>query len=194
MRRRFARAWAAINRVAAPAANGGHCSSRSAVGASSPLQYSATSQPAASACRARSAGVPDSAFMARSSVTRTPSKPIRPRMIALITVGDNVAGRVVSQAGTRCAPTWPKAGRCSRRTAADLRRCRSPRRVAATDGCPRRRDRGQAHAWPPAGFPRQAARRPASVPAARRRAVPVPMPGRRSPRVRRVRQGPALGR
>ena len=71
---------------------------------SSPLQYSAISQPAASAWRARSAGVPDSAFMARSSVTRTPPKPIRPRMIAAITVGDNVAGSAASHAGyTMCA-------------------------------------------------------------------------------------------
>ena len=62
------------------------------------------SQPAASACRARSAGAPDSAFIARSSVTRTPSKPIRSRMIVPITVGDNVAGSAASHAGyTMCA-------------------------------------------------------------------------------------------
>ncbi len=47
--------------------------------------------------------------------------------------------------------------------------CRSPRRGAATGGCPRRRDRGRARVLSSAGFPRQAARRRASGPAARRR-------------------------
>ena len=56
----------------------------------------------------------------------------------------------------RCAPTWPRAGRRSRRTAADRRRGRWPRRAAARGGCPRGRGRGRGRVCRPAGRRRRA--------------------------------------
>jgi hypothetical protein len=70
-------------------------------------QSSTTSQPAAIAPAALSAGVPASAFMSMSSVISRPSKPIMPRITCSMMTGDSVAGRSVSQAGNRMCDVMP---------------------------------------------------------------------------------------
>ena len=133
-RRRAASARAAARRaVGGRRSAAGSCRSKSAVG----REIAAAIQGDVAAGRQRlrapdRPGAPDSAFIARSSVTRTPSKPIRAADDRL----DHGRGQRRRQCrrprrDRRCAPTWPRAGRRSRRTAEDRQPGRSPRRVAA---------------------------------------------------------------
>ena len=62
------------------------------ISSSLPLQCSTTSQPAASAARARSAIDPDSAPIEMSSLINSPSKPMKPRITSPIIVAEVVAG------------------------------------------------------------------------------------------------------
>ena len=73
----------------------GDAADRAAEAAAAPP---AADEPAPSAPRARSAGVPLNAPIARSSDTSTPSNPIAPRMTPSTTIGDMVAGRAGSNA------------------------------------------------------------------------------------------------
>ena len=68
------------------------------ISAISPLPCSTTSQPAASARAARLGTAPDSAFIEISSLTSTPSNPIRPRNVPAMTAADRVAGFPASRA------------------------------------------------------------------------------------------------
>jgi hypothetical protein len=68
------------------------------------LQWSARSDPAASTACARSAKVPDRAFMLRSSLISSPSNPISPRMMSCVTRRDVLAGASASMdVNTTCA-------------------------------------------------------------------------------------------
>ena len=68
------------------------------ISAMSPLQCRTTSQPAARLSLARCLKSPDSAFIDRSSLIRSPSKPMDSRMIFLMAFLDVVAGRERSMA------------------------------------------------------------------------------------------------
>ena len=92
-------ARASASRCAATSDSAGQPCSAAAVSASTPLQCSTRSQPASIAAAASAPGSPRSAFMQRSSLTSTPSKPMAPRMTCSITSGDRVAGSVRIQRG-----------------------------------------------------------------------------------------------
>src|SRR5689334_1787196 len=73
-------ASAAVARVPARPASSGAALATASISLSEPLQWSAMSQPAASAADVRSAKVPDKAPIERSSVIKRPSNPIHPRI------------------------------------------------------------------------------------------------------------------
>ena len=160
----------ARRRCSAAGVSAGQARSKASVSAKSPLQYSAMSQPAASAWTARSAGAPDSAFIARSSVTRTPSKPIRPRMTSLITAADSVAGRsgierLIDDMGGH--HPWQVGVQRERPDIGGQIVARQP--SAAKDGCRPAPGHARAHACRPAGRPPPALRWRPPGPDGRRR-------------------------
>ena len=82
--------------------------------------------------------LPPSARIDRSSETRTPSKPIWPRMTSAITRRDNVAGdRRIDRRSRRHARSSPKASRPARETARN--RVRASSSIAGLDRRGRRR-------------------------------------------------------
>src|ERR1051326_472451 len=91
-------ASAADARRAAAPSSGGTASATSHISSNRPLQWSTTSQPAASAARLRARMVPLSASMEMSSVISTPSNPISPRITSRTIVTEVVAGVAGSMA------------------------------------------------------------------------------------------------
>src|SRR5581483_5761361 len=107
-------ARACSKRASALPSSGGATAATASVSSRPPLQASTTSEPSASTAAARSATLPRSAFMARSSLIRRPSNPIAPRITSLVTRGEVLAGASPSIA---VKTTWAvmAAGRYARR-------------------------------------------------------------------------------